>query len=119
MAHFTELNDQDVVVRVVVANNTELLDQHGVEQEFLGVDFCQQVFGGRWIQTSYNASFRKNFAAVGFLYDGNRDAFVPPQPYNSWQLNEETCRWEAPIPAPEDGKSYVWDEPTTSWVAAT
>ena len=116
MAHFAELNTQNVVTRVVAVNNTELLDQHGVEQEFIGVEFCQQLFGGKWVQTSYNAAFRKNFAVAGFSYDAERDAFVPPQPYASWQLNDETCRWEAPIPVPDDGKKYMWDEPTTSWV---
>lgn len=116
MAHFAELNDQSVVIRVVVVNNTELLNQHGVEQESLGVEFCQQLFGGSWVQTSYNNIKRKNYAGVGFTYDRQRDAFTPPQPHASWALNEDTCRWEAPTPMPEDGKSYVWDEPTTSWI---
>jgi hypothetical protein len=119
MAHFAELNAENVVVRVVVVNNAELLDQQGVEQELLGVEFCQQLFGGKWFQTSYNASFRKNFAVSGFSYDAERDAFISPKPYNSWQLNDETCRWEAPILAPDNGKKYAWDEPTTSWIEVT
>lgn len=116
MAHFAELDDQNVVVRVVVVSNAELLDRHGAEQESLGVRFCQQLFGGRWVQASYNASIRKNFAVSGFLYDADRDAFIPPQPYASWLLDEDTCRWKAPIPMPDDGKNYAWDEPTTSWI---
>jgi len=81
---------------------------------------------GEWIQTSYNTRggvhiqgktpLRKNYAGIGFTYDRTRDAFIPPKPYASWVLNEETCLWEAPTPYPTEGKLYNWDEPTTSWV---
>ena len=115
MAHFSELDAQNIVIKVIVVNNTELLDQHGSEQEILGASFCQHLLGGRWVQTSYNSSFRKNFAVSGFFYDEGRDAFVPPQTYASWILNEETCRWEAPILAPDNDRKYAWNETTTSW----
>lgn len=81
---------------------------------------------GEWIQTSYNTHagvhvnggtpLRKNYAGIGYTYDKQRDAFIPPKPYESWLLNENTCLWDAPTPMPQDGKSYKWDEATTSWV---
>jgi hypothetical protein len=115
MAHFAELDGENVVLRVIVVHNNELLDESGVEQEATGVAFCQSLFGGNWKQTSYNGNFRKNFASKGFLYSPERDAFVPPQVYPSWVLNEETCLWEPPVVMPDDGKIYAWDESTTSW----
>lgn len=114
MAHFAELDSNNVVLRVVVVNNAELLDGDGVEQESLGAAFCQDLFGGTWKQTSYNGNTRKNFAGIGYTYDSGRDAFIAPQPYASWVLNETTCRWEAPVARPTDGR-YVWNEETTSW----
>lgn len=116
MAHFAEIGPDNIVLRVVVVNNNELLDANGVEQEAKGAGFCQSLFGGTWIQTSYNAKFRKNYAGEGFTYDLQRDAFIPPQPYPSWVLNEDTLRWAAPVPMPTDGKMYKWDEATLSWV---
>jgi len=115
MAHFAELDSNNIVLRVVVVNNTELLDNDDVEQESLGVAFCQSLFGGTWKQTSYNGNMRKNYAAVGYTYDSSRDAFIAPQPYASWVLNETTCRWEAPVAVPTDGNRYTWNEETTSW----
>jgi len=115
MAHFAELDSNNIVLRVVVVNNTELLDNDDVEQESLGVAFCQSLFGGTWKQTSYNGNMRKNYAAVGYTYDSSRDAFIAPQPYASWVLNEPTCRWEAPVAVPTDGNRYTWNEETTSW----
>lgn len=114
MAHFAELGLNNTVLRVIVVHNNELLDENGVEQEQKGADFCRSLFGGTWVQTSYNGNMRKNFAGTGFTYDSQRDAFISPKPFNSWVLNEETCRWEAPVPMPEDGV-YVWNEETTSW----
>jgi hypothetical protein len=96
MAHFAELNTSNIVKKVIVVNNNELLDKNNVEQEQKGIDFCVNLFGGAWIQTSYNKKIRKNYAGVGFLYDPIRDAFLPPKPHESWVLNEETCQWEAP-----------------------
>ena len=115
MAHFAEIGLNNVVLRVIVVANEELLD-NGQESEAKGAEFCRNLLGGTWVQTSYNGSFRKNFAGIGFTYDQNRDVFIPPKPYPSWNLNEETCQWEAPVPMPQDGKNYTWDEPTTNWV---
>jgi hypothetical protein len=117
MAHFAQLDNQNTVLQVIVIHNNELLD-NGVESEAKGIAFCQSLFPNtRWAQTSYNGNIRKNYAGVGFLYDPIRDAFIPPKPYPSWVLDEATCRWEAPVPYPTDGKRYVWDEATQTWVA--
>lgn len=116
MAHFAEIGLNNKVIRVIVVNNNELVDNNGVEQEYKGTRFCRNLFGGAWVQTSYNGNIRKNFAAVGYTYDSERDAFIPPKPFDSWVLNEDTCRWEAPVPMPEGDVYYVWDEDTTSWV---
>jgi hypothetical protein len=115
MAHFAEIDAQGTVLRVIVVHNNELMDS-GNESEPKGIAFCQSLFGGNWMQTSYNATFRKNYAGAGFTYDAVRDAFIPPKPFASWVLNEDTCRWDAPVPYPTDGKFYTWDEPTLSWV---
>lgn len=115
MAHFAELDENNIVKRVIVVNNQELLDKNGKEQEILGQAFCMNLFGGRWVQTSYNGNLRKNFAGKGFTYNESLDAFVPPKPYNSWILNEETAQWEAPVAYPTDDQNYTWDEDTTSW----
>ena len=116
MAHFAELDQNNVVQRVIVVHNNELLDENNVEQEILGQSFCTQLLGGTWIQTSYNASFRKNYAGTGFTYDSIRNAFISPKPFNSWLLNEETCQWQAPVAQPSDDKKYQWDESSTSWI---
>lgn len=115
MAHFAEIGLDNKVLRVIVVHNNELLDENGVEQEAKGAEFCRNLFGGTWVQTSYNANFRKNYAGVDFTYDTQRDAFIPPKPYPSWILNEGTCNWDSPVPHPTDGKRYFWDESTTSW----
>tara|TARA_E500000318_G_C3537924_1_gene203429 strand:+ start:263 stop:625 length:363 start_codon:yes stop_codon:yes gene_type:complete len=115
MAHFAEIGLDNVVERVIVVHNNELLDADSVEQESLGIEFCRTLFGGTWVQTSYNGNIRKNFAGKGFTYDTGRDAFIPPQPYASWVVNEETCLWEAPVPRPADGNDYSWNEETQSW----
>lgn len=121
MAHFAELGMNNVVLRVIVVHNNELLDENGVEQEAKGVEFCRNLFGGTWVQTSYNANFRKNYAGQGFTYDSTRDAFIPPKPYPSWILDENTCQWQAPVPYPTDvgtpdaPKRYVWNEQTQQW----
>lgn len=103
MAHFVELDETNTVKQVIVVHNNELLDENGNESEQKGIDFCQSLFGGTWIQTSYNGSFRKNFAGIGFIYDPIRDAFIPPQldDYTdeegisfTFVLNEDTCQWE-------------------------
>jgi hypothetical protein len=120
MAHFAELDDNNIVKQVIVVHNNELLDESGIESEQKGIDFCTNLFGGRWIQTSYNGTIRKNYAGQGYFYDPIRDAFITPQPYPSWVLNEESCQWNTPIAYPtEEGKFFTWDEPTLSWIEWT
>jgi hypothetical protein len=116
MAHFAQIDENNIVQQVIVVHNNELLDENGYEKESKGIQFCESLLGGFWVQTSYNASFRKNFAGIGYTFDRVRQAFISPKPYNSWILNEDTCHWEAPTPMPDDGKMYSWDEKTTSWV---
>jgi hypothetical protein len=115
MAHFAELNENNIVTRVIVIHNNELLVD-GVESESRGIDFCKSLYGGRWVQTSYNGNIRKNFAGIDFYFDETRDAFISPKPYDSWIFIENSCQWEAPIPYPTDGKPYRWDETSVSWV---
>ena len=115
MAHFAELDAQNNVLRVLVVNN-EVITIDGEEKEQIGIDFLTALCGSStWKQTSYNHNFRKNYAGIGYTYDETRDAFIPPKPFPSWELNEDTCQWDAPIPYPDDGKHYYWDEDTTSW----
>lgn len=116
MAHFAQLNEENVVLQVIVVSNQDTADKDGVENEAIGAEFCTNLLGGRWVQTSYNGNIRKNYAGVGYKYDKDLDAFIPPQPYASWTLNEDTAQWEAPTPYPTDDKRYTWDEETTSWV---
>jgi hypothetical protein len=118
MAHFAQLNEQNIVTQVIVVANEELL-LDGIESEEKGVAFCQSLFGGTWKQTSYNGNIRKNYAGIGDTYDSLRDAFIAPQPYPSWTLVEETCHWIAPVLYPTDGKYYNWNESTLTWVERT
>jgi hypothetical protein len=117
MAHFAKLDEQNIVIDVNVLSNDVVNNLEFPESETLGVNFLMEWSNGytNWKQTSYNANFRKNYASVGYVYDENRDAFIPPKPFNSWVLNEDTCKWQAPINYPEDEKYYIWDELTTSW----
>lgn len=116
MAHFAQLDENNIVMNVIVVSNNELLDENGVEQESKGIAFCQSLLGGNWVQTSYNGNIRKNYAGIGYTYDATRDAFIPPQPFPSWTLVEETALWKPPVDYPTDGKMYTWNEETTSWV---
>ena len=118
MAHFAELDANNVVLRVIVVGNNDTADANGVEKEHIGAAFCERLFGGTWKQTSYNGTIRKNYAGIGYTYNPSIDAFVPPKPYASWVLNNDTAQWEAPIPMPTDDKRYSWDEATLSWVEA-
>lgn len=118
MAHFAQIDDNGTVLSVIVVHNNEL-DDNGVESEAKGIAFCQSLFGGNWVQTSYNARIRKNYASIGFTYDADRDAFVPPKPFPSWVLDEERCVWQAPAQMPSDGKFYLWDEGALCWVETT
>lgn len=114
MAHFAKI-ENGVVTQVIVVGNKDTSDANGVEKEYIGAAFCERLFGGTWKQTSYNGNIRKNYAGIGFAYDEQRDAFIPPKPYASWTLNEETCNWEPPVPMPEGDGMYAWDEDTLSW----
>ena len=119
MAHFAEIDQFGKVKRVIVVSNADTSDASGVEKEHIGAAFCERLFGGTWKQTSYNANFRKHYAGIGYAYDADIDAFVPPQPYPSWTLNASTAQWQAPTPMPQDGKRYAWTEATTSWTEVT
>ena len=121
MAHFAQLDSTNNVIRVEVVNNNVITDADGNEQEQVGIDFLTNLYGGvGWYkQTSYNGNFRKNYANVGGVYDSVRDAFIPPKPYASWTLVEDTCQWKPPSAMPDDGKRYEWDEDTTSWKEIT
>jgi len=124
MAHFAKLDANNVVTEVIVVGNKDTSDAAGVEKEYIGAAFCERLFGGTWKQTSYNGNMRKNYAGIGYTYDAGRDAFIPPKPFASWVLVEETCQWKAPVDMPADAgtgeppKRYSWDEATTSWVVA-
>ena len=115
MAHFAKI-ESNLVTQIIVVDNSDILDASNNESEVLGVKICQDLLGGTWVQTSYNGNIRKNYAGIGYTYDTSRDAFIEPTPYSSWVLNETTCRYEAPIAYPSDGKHYGWNEATTSWV---
>ena len=114
MAHFAKIED-GIVREVIVVNNEVLLDDKGVEQEELGAKFCVELFGGTWVQTSYNANFRGKYAGIGDYYDSVNDIFVAPQPFPSWTLDKETYLWTAPVAMPTDGKPYTWNEDSKSW----
>ena len=121
MASFAKIGLNNKVIEVLSVHNNELLDSNGVEQEVNGIDFLTKLTGWAiWKQTSYNNNFRKNFAGIGFTYDEDRDAFIPPKPYNSWILNEDTCVWESPISKPnrdglETNQYWNWNETNQSW----
>ena len=115
MAHFAKI-ENNVVTQVIVVDNKDCADASGVEKEYIGAAFCERLLGGIWKQTSYNGSIRKNYAGVGYTYNADIDAFVPPKPYASWLLNETTAQWDAPVAMPNDGNRYTWDEATLAWV---
>ena len=125
MAYFAKLGTGNIVEQVISINNTVITDANGVEQEQLGVDFINKLYNTRdvWKQTSYNNNIRKNFAGIGYQYDQQRDAFIPPKPFNSWILNEDTCIWEAPVAEPttelEDNQYYSWNESIINWEIKT
>jgi hypothetical protein len=123
MAHFAKIGNDNIVERVEVVHNNIATDEQA------GITFLQNLYNdtATWKQTSYNTfanthklsgtAFRKNYASVGYTYDETKDAFISPQPYSSWTLNDDTCRWEAPVAYPDDGELYEWNEDTTSWDA--
>ena len=117
MAYFAKLGTGNIIEQVISINNSVITDSNGIEQEQLGVDFINKLYNTRdvWKKTSYNNNIRKNYAGIGFQYDQQRDAFIPPKPYNSWVLNEDTCRWIAPVAYPQDDNKYIWNESTLTW----
>lgn len=119
MAHFARIDENNIVTSVVVVDNKDTSDAAGVEKEHIGAAHLEKILGGNWKQTSYNGNMRKNYAGIGYTFDSQRDAFIPPKPFNSWVLVEETCQWKAPVEMPTDGQMYSWDEATTSWIAVT
>ena len=130
MASFAKIGLNNKVIEVLSVVNEVLHDSNGIEQESIGIDFLTKLTGyPLWKQTSYNTNagvhteggtpLRKNHAGIGYTYDETRDAFIAPQPYPSWVLNETTCQWQSPVPYPNDEKSYKWDETTKIWVVLT
>ena len=134
MAHFAKLDENNVVTQVIVVDNKDITDPHtGQEDEILGIAFCKKLLGGNWRQTSYNNNTRVRYAGIGYSYNAALDAFVPPQPYASWTLDNETADWVSPLgAAPELTEAeveamsfYRWDEDayqadnTTGWVLET
>jgi hypothetical protein len=121
MAHFAKLDENNIVLEVNVVSNDTIDNLPFPESEPVGIQFLTEWSGGytNWKQASYNASFRKNFAGIEFTYDSVLDAFIPPKPYPSWLLNTNTAQWEPPVPYPNDGKMYRWDEENQSWVEVT
>jgi hypothetical protein len=107
MSHWAEIDENKIVLRVLVGDNNEADE---------GEAFMNSL-GGTWVKTSYNANIRKNYAGIGYSYDSVRDAFIPPKPYESWLLNEETCQWDAPKPRPDsiDGEMWLWNETNLDW----
>ena len=118
MATFAKIGLNSKVIESLSVHNDVLKDANGMEQEALGIDFLTKLTGWAiWRQTSYNNNMRKNHAGIGYSYDEERDAFIPPKPYPSWLLDENTCLWDSPVPYPDDGNHYAWNESTKAWDA--
>jgi hypothetical protein len=98
--YFAQIDENNLVVNVIVTDSLE---------------WCQTNLDGTWLETKEDKSIRKNFAGIGYIYDEERNAFIPPKPFNSWLLNEDSCVWESPIPYPDDENIYVWNEDEQSW----
>lgn len=118
MAHFAEIGEDNIVLRVIVVSNDDCKDAEGNESEAVGAEFCRNLLGGTWKQTSYNGNMRARYAGVGYKYDSTRDVYLAPKPFVSWTLNEETTEWEAPVPRPTEG-FWEWSEATMEWVSLT
>jgi len=108
VAHWAEIDQNNIVARVLVGDNNDPNEDEGYQ-------WLIDNLGGTWIKTSYNGSIRKNYAGVGYTYDADLDAFIPPRPYESWILNEEVVSWDPPVKYPDDEKIYVWNEQDLSW----
>ena len=119
MAHFAKLDENNVVTQVIVVDNKDIIDPHtGQEDEIIGIAFCKKLFGGNWKQTSYNGNIRFRYAGVGYSYNATLDAFIPPQPFPSWTLDNDIADWISPLgdaPALTEAQVeaysfYRWDE---------
>tara|TARA_R110002020_G_scaffold190969_1_gene390647 strand:+ start:125 stop:487 length:363 start_codon:yes stop_codon:yes gene_type:complete len=120
MATFAKIGLNSKVIESLSVHNDVLKDANGMEREALGIDFLTKLTGWAiWRQTSYNNNMRKNHAGIGYSYDEERDAFIPPKPYPSWLLDEDTCLWDSPTPYPDDGNRYEWNESTKAWDEVT
>jgi len=117
MAHFAEIDDNNVITRVIVVSDNDCKDSDGNEVEAIGVAFCNNLLGGRWVQTSYNSRFRMRYAGIGYIYNKEHDVFTAPKPFNSWILNTTTFDWDPPVPYPNDNNYYIWNENTQTWDA--
>jgi hypothetical protein len=115
MAHFAEIGEDNIVLRVIVVSNDDCKDADGNESEAVGAEFCRNLLGGVWKQTSYNGNIRARYAGSGYTYNSTLDAYIAPKPYPSWSLNEETTEWEAPVARPEGEGMYTWDEEAQTW----
>jgi hypothetical protein len=116
MAHFAQLDKNNLVIQVIVVANENLLED-GIESESKGIAFCQSLLGldTKWVQTSYNRNIRKNYAGIGYTYDPIADHFFAPKPFPSWVFNDNKAIWESPIACPTDGKKYIWNETVVDW----
>jgi len=117
--NFAELDETYKVTRVIIIHENDTLDENGISQEEIGIQFCQNLFGGNWVQTFEDGSQRKKFASIGDTYDPDKKVFIPSQKYPSWSFDEDKWGWVAPVSKPEnDDKIYQWDENTISWIEA-
>ena len=112
MIYWAELDNNNVVIQVLTTDDSDINE---------GYDWLVENLGGKWVKTAVDGSIRKNFAGIGYVYDENRNAFIPPKPFNSWILNEEKCIWEAPFPSPEntDTVYHIWNEASQKWIPVT
>lgn len=116
MAHFAEINDEGIVLRVNAVNNSDTATSTGEEVEAIGVEFLKKRHGGTWVQTSYNGNFRFRYAGKGYYFDTSRDAFIAPKPHSSWELDELSLDWVSPVPYPDGDEFYRWDEESRNWI---
>ena len=121
MAHFAEIDDDNIVTRVIVVSDDDCKDQAGNEVESIGAAFCNNLISGRWVQTSYNGNIRKRYAGIGYSYNEQYDVFIAPRPFDSWILNTTTFDWEPPVPyptessGPENPRYHTWNETNQTW----
>lgn len=123
MAHYAFLDNNNIVTEVIVGVDENIIQTDTDGTQVGGSTEAWETFYGNFRgqvckRTSYNGNFRKNYAGTGFTYDATRDAFIAPKPWNSWVLDEDTCKWKAPIPFPADGKDYLWSENDLTWKEA-